>query len=133
MQREIIMSEGRAPWPYAQAAVLRGGDIMICSGQVAFNAERDIVGRGDLRAQTRQAFENLKKVIGEGGASMENILHLTVYLTEMREFPRLGEIARQYLPQPFPAMTLIGVKELAWPDLLVEIQAIVGLPRRPEK
>lgn len=130
MEREIIMQEGRAPWPYAQAVVLRGGDLMVCSGQVAFNAERDIVGRGDLRAQTRQAFENLKAIVAKAGASMEDIVHLTVYLTETREFPRLGEIARQYLRDPFPAMTLIGVKELAWPDLLVEIQAIVGVPRK---
>jgi enamine deaminase RidA (YjgF/YER057c/UK114 family) len=61
---------------------------------------------------------------------MNDIVHLTVYLTDMREFPRLGEIARQYLRDPFPGMTLIGVKELAWPDLLVEIQAIVGVPRK---
>ena len=130
MEREIINHEGRAPWPYAQAVVLRGGDLMVCSGQVAFNAERDIVGRGDLRAQARQAFENLKAIVANAGASMEDIVHLTVYLTEMREFPRLSEIARQYLHDPFPAMTLIGVKELAWPDLLVEIQAIVGVPRK---
>jgi 2-iminobutanoate/2-iminopropanoate deaminase len=130
MEREIIISEGRAPWPYAQAVVLRGGDMMICSGQVAFNADRDIMCKGDLRGQTRQCFENLKTVITKAGASMTDIVHLTVYLTEMREFPRLGEIARQYLGEPFPGMTLIGVKELAWPDLLVEIQAIVGVPPR---
>ena len=130
MELEIIKQEGRAPWPYAQAVVLRGGDLMVCSGQVAFNADRDIVGRGDLRAQTRQAFENLKATVTSAGASMNDIVHLTAYLTEMREFPRLGEIARQYLRDPFPAMTLIGVKELAWPDLLVEIQAIVGMPRK---
>jgi len=130
MDRQIIMSEGRAPWPYAQAVILRGGDIMICSGQVAFNADRDIVCKGDLRGQCRQAFENLKRVIGEAGGTMEDILHLTVYLTDMREFPRLSEIARSYLKDPFPAMTLIGVKELAWPDLMVEIQAIAGLPRK---
>lgn len=130
MEREIIMQEDRAPWPYAQAVVLRGGDLMVCSGQVAFNADRDIVGRGDLRAQTRQAFENLKATLTSAGASMDDIVHLTVYLTDMREFPRLGEIARQFLSDPFPGMTLIGVKELAWPDLLVEIQAIVGVPRK---
>ncbi len=130
MDRQVIMSEGRALWPYAQAVVLRGGDVMICSGQVAFNEGRDIVCKGDLRGQCRQAFENVKKILGEAGASMEDILHLTVYLTEMREFPRLSEIARHYLKEPFPAMTLIGVKELAWPDLMVEIQAIVGVPRK---
>jgi 2-iminobutanoate/2-iminopropanoate deaminase len=130
MKREAVISEGRAPWPYAQAMILRGGDIMVCSGQVAFNADRDIVCKGDLRGQTRQCFENLKKVLSEAGASLDDILHITVYLTEMREFPRLGEIARQYLREPFPGMTLIGVKELAWPDLMVELQAIVGVPRR---
>lgn len=130
MKREVVISEGRAPWPYAQAIILRGGDVMVCSGQVAFNADRDIVCKGDLRGQTRQCFENLKKVLSEAGASLEDIVHITVYLTEMREFPRLGEIARQYLREPFPGMTLIGVKELAWPDLMVELQAIVGLPRK---
>lgn len=130
MQREAIISEGRAPWPYAQGMILRGGDLMICSGQVAFNADRDIVCKGDLRGQTRQAFENLKTVLNAAGSSFDDILHITVYLTEMREFPRLGEIARQYLREPFPCMTLIGVKELAWPDLMVELQAIVGVPRK---
>lgn len=129
MELQIVASEGRAPWPYAQAVVLRGGDMMVCSGQVAFNADRDIIGKGDLRAQARQVFENLKALLNQVGASMDDIVHLTVYLTEMREFPRLGEIARQYLRDPFPGMTLIGVKELAWPDLMVEIQAIVGVPR----
>jgi hypothetical protein len=42
----------------------------------------------------------------------------------------VGEMARQYLREPFPGMTLIGVKELAWPDLMVELQAIVGIPRK---
>jgi 2-iminobutanoate/2-iminopropanoate deaminase len=130
MQREVIISEGRAPWPYAQAVVLRGGDLMVCSGQVAFSADRDIVCKGDLRGQTRQAFDNLKAVLEQAGSSLADIVHLTVYLTEMREFPRLGEIARQYLREPFPAMTLIGVKELAWPDLMVEIQAIAGVPSK---
>jgi 2-iminobutanoate/2-iminopropanoate deaminase len=109
---------------------VRGGDLMICSGQVAFNADRDIVGRGDLRAQARQAFENLKATVEKADASMDDIVHITVYLTDTREFPRLGEIARKYLRDPFPAMTLIGVKELAWPDLMVEFQAIVGVPRK---
>lgn len=130
MERENIIQEGRAPWPYAQAVIVRGGDLMVCSGQVAFNADRDIVGRGDLRAQARQAFENLKMTLDKAKASMEDIVHITVYLTDTREFPRLGEIARQYLREPFPAMTLIGVKELAWPDLMVEFQAIVAVPRK---
>jgi 2-iminobutanoate/2-iminopropanoate deaminase len=130
MKLENVIQENRAPWPYAQAVVVRGGDLMICSGQVAFNADRDIVGRGDLRAQARQAFENLKATVEKANASMNDIVHITVYLTDTREFPRLGEIARKYLRDPFPAMTLIGVKELAWPDLMVEFQAIVGVPRR---
>jgi reactive intermediate/imine deaminase len=128
MEKRAIFGEARASWPYSQAVLVKGGHLLVCSGQVAFDAERDIVGKGDLRAQTRQALENLKRVLAEAGASMDDVVHLTIYLTEMREYPRLSDVARKYFKEPFPGMTLIGVKELAWPDLMVEIQAIAAVP-----
>lgn len=133
MQRRAIQSESRASWPYSQAVLVTGGNLLVCSGQVAFDAEREIVGKGDLRTQTRAALENLKSVLAQAGASMDDVVHLTIYLTEMREYPRLGDLARTYFKEPFPGMTLIGVKELAWPDLMVEIQAIAAVPDRPAR
>ncbi len=130
MEKQTILSEKRAPWPYAHGVIMRDGDIMICAGQVAFSKDREIVCKGDMQGQCRQAFENVKRVLGEAGASMGDILHLTVYVTEMKGFPKLGPIAKEYLHEPFPAMTLIGVKELAWPDLMIEIQATVGMRRK---
>lgn len=127
IEKTIIASEPRAPWPYAQAVRITGGSLIVCSGQVAFNPQRDIVGKGDIRAQTRQAFENLSALLEKSGASLKDVVHLTVYLTEMREFPRLGEIAKEWLEEPYPGMTLIGVKELAWPDLMVELQALAAI------
>lgn len=133
MGRDVITSEPRAPWPYAHTAVVRDADLLVCSGQVAFNADMETVGKGDVCAQTRQALENLKALLAKAGATMDDVVHLTVYLTDVRQFPRLGEIARRYFKDPFPGLTLIGVKELRWPDLLVEIQAFAAVPRAAQR
>lgn len=144
MGRHVIASENRSPWPYAEAVLVRDADLIVCSGQVAFSEvvrqdagsagdripARDILGKGDVCAQTRQALENLRGLLAKAGATMDDVVHLTVYLTDVRQFARLGEIAQRYFNDPFPGLTLVGLPELGWPDLLVEIQAIAAVPRK---
>jgi len=98
-------------------------------GQNAINAEGEIVGRGDLRLQTRQALENIRRILTAAGATFENVVKLNIYLVQGQD-PRQGfaafiETVGQ-LEAP-PLITVVFVAALANPDFLVEIDGIAAI------
>ena len=86
------------------------------------------VGRDDVVAQTRQVFENMKLVLETAGASLADVLRVTVYLTDVSDRARINPVRQAYFGTTRPASTLIGVSALAVPGMKVEIEAVVGLP-----
>ncbi len=116
------------PWPFTAGAVVSKPEkLILLAGQVGYDRvgqNRQLVGPGDPAAQTRQAIENMKALLAQEGASLKDIVHMTVYLVDVQHFAACGRVAQEYFGDPPPPMTLIGVKALAWPELLVEIQAI---------
>ena len=96
------------------------GDTLYCSGQVAF--------ADTLEGQAAGAFANVKTLLEAAGASMEDIVKLTMYTTEDDCWERTRALREQYLPSPFPAATLVGVRALASPALMIEIDvtAVIG-------
>jgi len=112
----------KAPF-YSQGIVATGSDrTLYVSGQVGVGA--DGATPPDIGGQTRQAIANLNAVLTEAGMSAANIAKLTIYLTEASFIPGFSEAAQGKLPAVPPATTLLIVKELASPSLLVEIEAI---------
>jgi reactive intermediate/imine deaminase len=111
---------------YSHAVVTEGALVHV-SGQVAFDRERKLVGRGDIAAQALQVYANLKAVLEAAGSGLERIVKLTVYITDPRFTPAVREARSKYLKEPYPASTLVVVAGLAEPELLVEIEAVATL------
>ncbi len=114
------------PWPFTAGAVVTNPEkLIVLAGQVGYDRigpDRKLIGVGDPEAQTRQAILNIRRLLEAEGATLADIVHMTVYLTDVSDFEACGRAAREAFGDPPPPMTLIGVKALAWPELLVEIQ-----------
>ena len=107
---------------------VRFGDLLFVSGVAPFDESGAVVGE-DVVAQTRQVFENLEAVLTAAGAGLADVLKVTVYLTDVDDRTRINPVGQEYFGDHRPASTLIGVAALAVPEMLVEIEAVVGLPR----
>lgn len=102
----------------------RHGNIIYVSGQVAFDSQGSIVGTGDIKAQTRQVLENIKAVLDQAGATMDDIVKVTVFITDMDQFSDIHEVRAQYFTGSYPASTMVEVRALAYPELLIEMEAV---------
>ncbi|MEM8695618.1 MAG: RidA family protein [Pseudomonadota bacterium] len=110
--------------PYAISPGWRVGDILFLSGQAAIDENGAIVGAGDFEAQLAQTFANIDRVLAAGGSSRNKIVKVTIYLTDMDNFPAMVEARKRYFTPPWPADTIVEVKSLALPELMVEIDVI---------
>ncbi|MFO7286563.1 MAG: RidA family protein [Gammaproteobacteria bacterium] len=125
--KEIIRTS-KAPaaiGTYSQA--VKCGSLVFLSGQIPLDpSTMELVGN-DVRAQIRQAFENLKAVAEASGGSLDDAVRVTVYLTDLANFPLVNEIMAQYFEEPYPARAAVGVAQLPR-NAAVEIDAILALP-----
>ena len=112
------------PAGYAHGWEVQGGKTVYIAGQVALDKDGHVVGKGDMVAQFRQVCENLKAVVTARAGQMSDIVKLTIFLTNEANIPGFMQAAGGTLPNPPPAITLLVVKALAMPALLIEIEAI---------
>lgn len=110
--------------PFRLALGYRVGDILVISGQAAISPEGEIVGAGDFDAQAEQVFRNLERVLRAGGSSLANVIKVTIFLTDMGNFPKIVELRAKWFTPPYPADTIVEVRALALPELEIEIEAI---------
>jgi reactive intermediate/imine deaminase len=110
--------------PFRLALGYRVGDLLFISGQAAIDQQGAIVGEGDFDAQARQTFENLQRVLEAGGSSLANVVKVTIFLTDMGNFPKIVELRERWFTAPYPADTIVEVTSLALPELQIEIEAI---------
>jgi 2-iminobutanoate/2-iminopropanoate deaminase len=94
------------------------------SGQGPISAAGELVGEGDFAAQVRQTLANLETVLREAGASLEAIVKLTVYLTDISRLREYGRIRAEAVPGPAPASTAVQVGALAIPGMMIEVEAV---------
>ena len=105
------------------------GNLVFVSGQVALNAQGETVGKGDVKAQTRQVLENIKSVLESAGATLEDVVKISGFCTNMEEqYTPIHEARAEYFKQDYPASTMVEVTALAQKDLLIEIEAIAVIP-----
>jgi len=126
MPKEPIHT-ARAPaaiGPYSQG--VRAGSTVYLSGQIPLNPATMELAKGDIRAQTRQVFDNLVAVSEAAGGSLANAVRLTIYLTDLANFPVVNEIMAEYCKEPYPARVTIGVAQLPR-GAAVEIDGILVL------
>ena len=109
---------------YAIAPGWQVGNLLFLSGQAAISLEGELVGVGDFAAQLVQTMANIDRVLAAGGSDRSRIVKVTIYLTDMANFPAIVEARRQYFTPPYPADTILEVKSLALPELMLEIDVI---------
>jgi reactive intermediate/imine deaminase len=115
---------------YSHAVRVETGDAVwiYVSGQLAFDADGQLVGRGDLRAQTEQVFENLTHVLEANGASFEHVVKLQTFFTTLDDLTGSREVRARYLPDEPPASTAVQVAALVVPDALIEVDLVAVVP-----
>ena len=131
MPKQILTSPrlGRPLGAYSQATMVpANGRLIFVSGLVARDAEGATVGPGDIRAQTRFILESLKAILAEGGASLADVVKVTVFIREMADFDAIHEVRREYFAQDPPASSMVQITSLVHPDYLIEIEAIAAAP-----
>jgi reactive intermediate/imine deaminase len=112
------------PTGYSHVAEVRSGRTVYVAGQVAFDKAGNVVGKGDFAAQAAQVFENLKLALAAVGATFDNVVKVTTYVTDMSHLQTLREIRGKFYGKNAPASTLVEIGRLAHPDLMIEIEAI---------
>lgn len=117
---------GLAPAPgYTQVVEATGGRTIYVSGQVALDRKGEIVGEGDLEAQARQVFENMKVALGAAGASFGDVVKLGYFLTDISRLGAVRGIRDEYVDTGNPpASTAVEVSRLFREGLLIEVEAI---------
>jgi 2-iminobutanoate/2-iminopropanoate deaminase len=112
MTREAIAIKKIAPPAGPFSAAIRSGDFIFLSGQVAQDAKTGKLIEGDVRAQTEQIFANLSAVLEAAGKTLEDVVRVGVYLTDMGSFSAMNEVYGRHFQAPYPARTCIGVAAL---------------------
>jgi 2-iminobutanoate/2-iminopropanoate deaminase len=115
------------PIGFSQAVVAQGGRTVYLSGQTAWDANKQIIGGGDLGRQTRQALRNVQLCVEAAGGTLADVVSLRIYIVNPKpgDTGPVGEALREFFPADSPpASTWIGVASLAVEDFLIEIEAI---------
>ena len=114
---------------YSLGFEVKGGTLTVLAGCLAFDSEGNLVGKGDIEAQTRQICENMKAVLEAAGGSMDNIIKLTNYFTNRDDLIPSTKVRVQYFKKPYPASTAVIVSGLLHEDCLLEIEALAVLDK----
>lgn len=112
---------------YKLGARMEGGRLLYISGQVAWDASGNIVGKGDVRAQTRQTLQNLRGVLQAAGGDLKDLMKITTYVTRAEDVAAVAAARAEVFQGELPASTLIVVKSLFHPDFLVEIEGVAAI------
>jgi enamine deaminase RidA (YjgF/YER057c/UK114 family) len=133
-QTEFINPKGlAAPHGYTHVITTKPGKMVFISGQVAMDAQGHLVGKDDLRAQTKQVFENLKAALAAAGATFDDVVKITWYVKGYNPqlLPTLRDVRDQYVKKEAPpTSTLVGVTSLFQDDYLLEVDAIAVIPQK---
>ncbi len=117
------------PTGYSHVVSATGGRTIYVSGQVAFDAQGQLVGKGDLAAQTRQVFANLETALKAAGATFDDVVKTNYYMLDAAQVAVVREIRSKYFTRELPASTLVEVRRLANPDFLIEIEVVAIVPQ----
>lgn len=119
--------------PHAPAAIgtysqaIKSGSMVYLSGQIPLTPGTMEIVKGDFKARVRRVIENVKAIAEEAGGNLNQVVKLTIYLTDMKNFSQVNEVMQEYFTQPYPARAVIAVAALP-KEVDIEIDAIVILP-----
>ena len=89
--------------PFRLSQGFRVGDLLLISGQAAIDEQGELVGVGDFEAQAEQVCQNLQRVLAAGGSSLDRVVKVTIFLTDMANFPKVVELRGRWFTPPYPA------------------------------
>ncbi len=127
MNKKVINTE-KAPrpiGPYSQA--IQAGEFLFLSGQIPIDPSTGEIIKGDIRQQTRQVLENLKAILESQGLGMEDVVKVTIFLKDLKNFAQVNEVYGTYFSTPAPARTTVEISRLPR-DCELEIEAIAFHP-----
>jgi reactive intermediate/imine deaminase len=113
--------------PYLLSQGIRVGDLVFVSGQAGYGDDGRIVS-GGFRAQGEQAFSNLRRALEAGGASLQSVVKVTIFVTDMANFKEVVELRRKFFSTPYPADTIVQIEALYTPEAMIEIEAVAAAP-----
>ncbi|MFI9827705.1 RidA family protein [Streptomyces sp. NPDC051913] len=124
----IPAPDGLAPAAQYSHVVMGSGTFVAVSGQLALDEDGKIVGEGDAAAQARQVFENLSRCLAAAGATFEDVVKLTYFVTDMAHLPAIRAARAAHIPDDrLPAASAVQVAALVRPEFLMEIEAFAVL------
>lgn len=125
----ISAPEGVAPASAYTHVVMGSGRFVAISGQLALDEDGEPVGEGDAAAQARQVFENLRRCLASAGATFDDVVKLTYFVTDMAHMPAVRSARDAFLdPERLPAASAVQVVSLVRPEFLMEIEAFAVVP-----
>ena len=115
---------------FSNGVRIDAGPLLFISGQIAFDENRTLVGKGDMKAQTRQVLKNIKAVLDWAGATPKDIVKVTVFVKDISKFREIHDARLEFFhPDHLPASTMVEVSKFVHPDALIEIEAVAMLPK----
>lgn len=109
---------------FAISQAIAVGEWLFVSGQAALTDQGQLIGEGDFQAQAEAALDCLAKVLAAADSGLEDVVKVTLFLTDISHFPTIIELRKRYFTEPYPADTIVEVSKLALPGLMFEIEAI---------
>ncbi len=127
MRREIVDPNWNWTKKYNIPAGVKIGDTVHLSGSASLDHDGNVVGEGDLYAQSTQTFLNIAEALDSVGATMADVVKLTAYLTDVSNYAEFGKARNEAFPSGVPASTVVGTSGLVLPALLVEVDVIAAV------
>ncbi|WP_162044938.1 RidA family protein [Undibacterium sp. YM2] len=112
--------------PFLLSQAIKFDRLLFVSGQAGAGVDGKIVA-GGFEAQGEQAFANLRRALEAGGSSLEDVIKVTIFVTDMGNFKEVVELRRRFFTAPYPADTIAEIKSLYDPAAMIEIEAIVAI------
>jgi 2-iminobutanoate/2-iminopropanoate deaminase len=109
---------------FSHAAWAPAGRTLYISGQVSQDSEGKVVGEGDIAAQTEQILRNIGTILDSVGGNFDDVASITVFVTDMSGLAKIHEVRGKFFKPPYPASTLVQVRSLVDPRLMIEINAV---------
>ena len=128
-QRKPILPRGLTVSPAFSPGV-QVGEFLFISGQVAQDKRGNMVGIGDCAAQTAQVFSRIRTIVEAAGATMQDVVKITAFLTNVADYPSYNKVRSETFPNSPPASSTVIVAALVRPEFLVEVEAVVHVPSR---
>ena len=128
-ERRPILPRGLTASPAFSPGV-QVGEFLFISGQVSQDNRGNMVGIGDCAAQTAQVFSRIRTIAEAAGATMQDVVKITAFLTNVADYPAYNKVRSETFPHSPPASSTVIVAALVRPEFLVEVEAVVHVPSR---